>query len=153
MQTGRDTVSDERITGKKLENSVFDIGGGCPKVGPVALKRKLLSAFWYEGHPYEFNFSKFWTLTRTRFDCHETDEEIVWQVEQWNLFDRMVTDIRCAKKDMLFINYEAPNGKKLHNRLWNGGNGHGVVKLYHKGRVVDEVTCENTGCEYGVYDE
>lgn len=142
-----------RITGKKLENSVFDIGGGCPKVGPVALKRKLLSAFWYEGHPYEFNFSKFWTLTRTRFDCHETDEEIVWHVEQWNLFDRMVTDIRCAKKDMLFINYEAPNGKKLHNRLWNGGNGHGVVKLYHKGRVVDEVTCENTGCEYGVYDE
>ena len=25
-----------KITGKKLENSVFDIGGGCPKVGPIA---------------------------------------------------------------------------------------------------------------------
>ena len=32
-------------TGKRLTNSVFDIGGGCPKVGHVAIKRKLLSAF------------------------------------------------------------------------------------------------------------
>ncbi len=38
-----------KISGKKLENSVFDIGGGRPKVGPIALNRKLFSAFWYEG--------------------------------------------------------------------------------------------------------
>lgn len=37
------------ISKKKLEDSVFDIGGGRPKVGPIALKRKMLSAFWYEG--------------------------------------------------------------------------------------------------------
>ena len=140
-----------RITGKKLENSVFDIGGGCPKIGHVALKRKLLSAFNYEGRRFEFNFSKFWTRTRTEFECRETETQIVWHVEQKTWKNRMVTDVTCEKKDMLLVNYEAPNGKKLHNRLWNGGNGKGVVKLYSKGKLIDEIECENVGCEYGEY--
>ena len=140
-------------SGKKLENSVFDIGGGRPKVGPVALNRKLLSAFWYEGKPYEFNFSKFWTFTRTKFESSETEDEIIWHVEQKTWTNRMVTDITCKKKDMLLVNYEAPNGKKLHNRLWNGGNGKGTVMLFHCGKLVDEVICENVGCEYGEYDQ
>lgn len=140
-----------RITGKKLENSVFDIGGGCPKIGHVALKRKLLSAFNYEGRRFEFNFSKFWTRTRTDFECRETETQIVWHVEQKTWKNRMVTDVTCEKKDMLLVNYEAPNGKKLHNRLWNGGNGKGVVKLYSKGKLIDEIECENVGCEYGEY--
>lgn len=139
-------------TGKKLKDSVFDIGGGCPKVGPVALKRKLLSAYWYEGKAYEFNFSKFWTFTRTKFDCKETETQIIWHVEQKTWRNRMVTDITCEKKDMLLVNYEAPNGTKRHNRLWNGGNGVGTVKLYRDGKLVDEVLAENVGCEYGEYD-
>ena len=142
-----------RRTGKKLENSVFDIGGGRPKVGPVALKRKLLSAFWYEGQCYEFNFSKFWTFTRTKFDCRETDTQIIWHVDQKTWRNRMVTDLVCEKKDMLLINYEAPNGKKLHNRLWNGGNGKGRVRLYRDGKLVDEILVKNAGCEYGEFDE
>ena len=142
-----------RRTGKKLENSVFDIGGGRPKVGPVALKRKLLSAFWYEGQCYEFNFSKFWTFTRTKFDCRETDTQIIWHVDQKTWRNRMVTDITCEKKDMLLVNYEAPNGKKLHNKLWNGGNGTGTVKLYRDGKLLDEILVKNAGCEYGEFDE
>lgn len=140
------------ITGNKLADSVFDIGGGCPKVGPVALKRKLLSAYWYEGKCYEFNFSKFWTFTRTKFRCTETDTQIIWHVEQKTWLNKMVTDITCEKKDMLLVNYEAPTGEKRHNRLWNGGNGKGVVKLYHCGKLVDEVIAKNIGCEYGEYD-
>ncbi len=146
-----------KLTGKKLENSVFDIGGGCPKVYFVALKRKLLSLFHYEGEDFEFNFSKLWTLTHTLFDCHETDTQIVWHVEQWNKKGRMVSDITCEKKDMLWVNYEAPDGKKLHNRLWNGGNGKGVIKLYRRKKaeyiLVDEIIAENIGCEYGEYDK
>lgn len=140
-----------KMTGEKLRNSVFDIGGGCPKIGPVALKRKLLSAYWYEGKCYEFNFSKFWTFTRTSFSCRETDKEIIWHVEQKSWLNRMVTDVTCEKKDMLLVNYEASTGQKRHNRLWNGGNGKGTVKLYHCGRLVDEVIAENIGCEYGEY--
>ncbi|MBQ7346037.1 MAG: hypothetical protein IJW45_08270 [Oscillospiraceae bacterium] len=141
-----------KLTGKVLTDSVFDIGGGCPKVGPIALKRKLLSAYWYEGKGYEFNFSKFWTFTRTRFHCHETDEQIIWHVEQKTWRDRMVTDISCRKKDMLLVNYEAPDGAKRHTRLWNGGNGIGTVKLYRDGKLIDEVLARNVGCEYGEYD-
>ena len=140
-----------KLTGKKLNDSVFDIGGGRPKIGPIALQRKLLSAYWHEGKAYEFNFSKFWTFTRTKFDCKEEDDKIVWHVEQKTWTNKMVTDITCLKKDMLLINYEAPNGKKLHNRLWNGGNGKGEVKLYHRGKLIDDVICENVGCEYGEY--
>ncbi|MCQ2433410.1 MAG: hypothetical protein MJ175_12485 [Clostridia bacterium] len=140
------------ITGKKLENSVFDIGGGCPKIGKLALKRKLLSAFFYEGRGYEFNFSKFWTFTRTKFDCRETEQQIIWHVEQKTWRSRMVTDITCEKKDMLLVNYEAPDGEKRHNRLWNGGTGRGTVTLYHNGKCVDRIHAETVGCEYGEYD-
>ena len=141
------------ITGKKLENSVFDIGGGRPKIGPIALNRKLLSAYYYEGKCYEFNFSKFWTNTRTKFSCNETEEEIIWHVEQKTWRNKMITDIICNKKDMLLVNYEAPNGKKLHNKLWNGGNGYGRVQLFHRNKLVDDVSCYNVGCEYGEYDK
>lgn len=138
--------------GRKLENSVFDIGGGCPKIGPIALKRKLLSAVWYEGKAYEFNFSKFWTFTRTRFSCRETDTHIFWNVEQKTWRNRLVAEISCLKEDMLLINYEAPDGKKRHTRLWNGGNGVGTVWIYRDGKLIDEIIAENVGCEYGEYD-
>ena len=140
-------------SGKKLENSVFDVGGGRPKIGPFALNRKLLSAFYYEGKCYEFNFSKFWTFTRTKFEGNETDEEILWHVEQKTLFNRVVVDVRCRKEDMLWINYEAPSGEKKHNRLWNGGNGIGTITLYHKNKVIDVIEAQNVGCEYGEFDQ
>lgn len=140
-----------KISGKKLTNSVFNIGGGRPKIGRLALSRKLLAAFWYEGEGYEFNFSKFWTLTKTDFSCRETETQIVWHVEQETPLHRMVTDITCEKRDMLLVNYEAPDGSKRHNRLWNGGNGKGVVRLYRGKELIDEVEALNVGCEYGEY--
>lgn len=142
------------ITGKKLTDSVFDIGGGRPKVGIVALPRKLLSAFWYEGEPYEFNFSKVWTLVQTEFKCKETDTQIIWHVEQRSTSGRMVTDVTCEKKDMLLVNYESPDGAKRHNRLWNGGNGVGTIRLYDRhDNLIDRIHAENIGCEYGEYDK
>ncbi len=140
------------LSGKVLTNSVFDIGGGCPKIGPIELPRKLLSAFFYEGKSYEFNFSKFWTGVRTDFDCKETKDKITWHVEQKTWFNRMVTDITCDKKEMLLVNYESPDGAKRHNRLWNGGTGKGTVSLYRFGKLIDRIHAENVGCEYGEYD-
>ena len=93
-----------RKTGRRLENSVFDIGGGRPKVFGLALNRKLLGAFWYEGKNYEFNFSKFWTLSGTKFDCWETEDEIHWHVIQTTATAKLDTQIQCKKKDMLHIN-------------------------------------------------
>ena len=94
-------------------------------------------------------------MTRTEFHCRETETQIIWHVEQETTLQRMVTDVTCEKKDMLLINYEAPDGAKRHNRLWNGGTGVGTVQLYerHVGgeRLIDEVRAENIGCEYGEY--
>ena len=140
------------ITGKRLNNSVFDIGGGRPKVGPIALNRKLLSAFTYEGKDYEFNFSKFWTFCRTKFDCKETEEEIIWHVTQKTIRHKMEVEISCKKNDMLLVNYESPDGLKRHNRLWNGGNGVGNIKLFKGKKLIDDIHAENIGCEFGEYD-
>ena len=143
-------------TGKQLMNSSFEIGGGRPKVFGVALDRKLLGQFWYEGKNYEFNFSKFWTGSGTKFDCWETEDEIHWHVVQTTLTAKLDSQIVCKKADMLLINYEAPNGTKRHNRLWNGGTGTGVLKLYRrvgkKEILIDEIEAANIGCEYGEYD-
>jgi len=69
---------------------------------------------------------------------------------------KLDTQIRCYKKDMLNIKYEAPTGYKKHNRLWNGGNGTGTLKLYErslfgKEKLIDEVYAEGIGCEFGEY--
>lgn len=151
--SSNDLVS--KISGKTLENSVFDIGGGRPKVFGIALDRKLLSDFWYEGKSFEFNFSKFWTFCRTSFDCKETDTQIIWKVRQETVKSIMETEIHCEKSKMLLVNYESPDGAKRHNRLWNGGTGEGTVKLYkkEKGKAVllDEVEAKHIGCEFGEY--
>lgn len=145
------------MSGRRLKDSVFDIGGGCPKVFGIALPRKLLSAFWYEGAPYEFNFSKFWTGTRTKFSFKEDEKYVYWHVRQENLWSVMDTRARCAKKDMLFVNYESPDGMKRHNRLWNGGNGIARIRLYKKTQdgllLIDDICAKNVGCEYGEYDK
>ncbi|MBO4389940.1 MAG: hypothetical protein J5825_03680 [Lachnospiraceae bacterium] len=144
------------LTGRKLNDSVFDIGGGKPKIYCFPLERKLLSAFYYEGKHYEYNFSKFWTGTKTRFTVRETPEAVYWHVRQENKTSVMDTRVRCLKKDMIFVNYESPDGKKLHNRLWNGGNGVGRIRLYKKRpggmELIDDIRAENVGCEYGEYD-
>ena len=139
-------------TGQKLENSVFDIGGGRPKIGPIALKGKLLSAFYIEGKEYEFNFSKFWTRTKTMFRGEETQDEIKWVVIQKTWRNRVNVEVTCKKEDMLLINYESPDGKKRHNRLWNGGNGVGQITLYRKNKLIAKFKAEYIGFEYGEYD-
>ena len=145
------------ITNKKLENSVFDIGGGRPKIYFFPLERKLLGGFYYEGEEYEFNFSKFWTGFKTDFSYEETEDEIIWDVVLENRKALMETKVKCKKKDMLFINYEAPDGSKRHNNLWNGGNAKGRILLYKKtkkGKVlIDDINAYTIGCEYAEYDK
>ncbi len=153
--SSNDLVS--KITGKRLENSVFDIGGGRPKVFNIALERKLLSDFYYEGKSYEFNFSKFWTGCKTEFNCSETEDKIIWYVRQETNKAVMETHAECLKKEMLLVNYEAPDGQKRHNCLWNGGRGSANIKLYKKSRkgllLIDDVIANHLGCEYGEYDK
>lgn len=144
-----------RISGKMLTNSVFDIGGGRPKIYFLPLDRRLLGVFYYEGAEYDFNFSHAWLNVKTRFSFSEQENRVLWHVRQENLHALMDVRVACKKKDMLLIQYEAPDGSKKHNRLWNGGNGIGLIRLYDKvGRelkLVDEIEATHIGCEYGEY--
>lgn len=144
------------ITGKELNNSVFDIGGGRPKVFYIPLPRKLLGVFYHEGKEYDFNFSHFWKGVHTLFKCEEKEDCIEWTVVQSNLKYHMKTHIICFKKDMLLVNYEAPDGLKRHNRLWNGGNGVGRITLFKRNNdkleLIEDVNAYNVGCEFGEYD-
>lgn len=141
---------------RQLENSVFDIGGGKPKVFFVPIDRKLLGGVFYEGEEFEYNFSKFWTNPRTKFKSDETEDEVRWKVWQENRKSVMKLEVICKKKDMLLVNYEAPDGSKRHNRLWNGGNGRGIMRIYRKHsyglELVDVIYIKNIGCEYGEWD-
>ena len=46
------------ITGKKLENSCFELGGGTPRVLGIPVKGKVLTYLKLEDEEFEFNFSK-----------------------------------------------------------------------------------------------
>lgn len=146
-----------RRTGKRLEHSAFDIGGGRPKVYFVPIDRRLLGVFCYEGKEYDFNFSHLWLNVKTEFTFTEGDELMTWRVRQENIHAVMETEIFCRRSDMLRINYEAPNGERRHNRLWNGGNGWGTVRLYEKEHgtpvLTDTLDVGHVGCEYGEYTE
>ena len=146
-----------KLSGQQLTNSVFDIGGGRPKIYFVPLDRRLLGVFYYEGKEYDFNFSHVWLKVKTEFSFEEQDAEVIWHVRQESIHAIMETEIHCLKKDMLLINYEAPDGTKKHNRLWNGGNGWGTIRLYDRSGdspvLVDEIEATHVGCEYGEYGE
>jgi len=146
-----------RVSGRRLENTAFDIGGGRPCVLHVPLPRKLLGGMTYEGRDFEFNFSKFWMQPRTSFDSHETDTHVVWDVVLESTDGALDVHVECAKSGMLWANYEAPDGSKRYDRLWNGGAGYGVVKLYERTRrglsLVDEMDAGHIGCEYGEFGD
>lgn len=138
------------ISGKKLNNFAFEAGGGRPKAFGIEIPRKLLIGFYYEGTMYEYNFARFWNLVKINFDFEEGDEVHTWHVNASNKNSKMELVLYCKRDEMMLFNYEAPDGQKRHNRLWNGGNGWGELKLYKKdGTLIDHVKIENAGCEYG----
>ena len=144
-----------RVRKQKLTNSVFDIGGGRPRVFGIALDGKLLGGLFLEGREYDYNFSKPWLVSRQRFSFSETDDKGIWKVWLENKKSLLQINVICKKKDMLFINYVAPDASKKHDRLFNGGTGKAILKLYEKKRegleLIDVIEARNVGCEYGEY--
>ena len=108
-------------------------------------------------------------MTKTDFACTTEGDEVVWNITQETPLAKIEGHFTCQKKDMLLINYEAPDGEKRHNNLWNGGNGKGELKLYKKilktkdnedgakakfdWELVDDMEAYNIGCEFGEYDK
>ncbi len=144
------------ITGQKLDNSCFDIGGGCPRVFGIPINRRLLVFFYYQGQKIEFNFSKFWAKSKVSFNFVEGEELNHWSITAQNKKYLLDIDAWCKRDEMLFVNYEAPSGKKNYDRLWNGGTAFGELKLFQKTKgktieIVEHAKFTNAGCEYGEY--
>lgn len=144
-----------RMKKQRLSNSVFDIGGGRPRVFGIPLDGKLLGGMYLEGKEYDYNFSKFWTMPGQRFSSWETPDKVYWKVWLENKKSLMQINVICPKSEMILVNYMAPDATKKHNRLWNGGTGKAIIKIYEKKReglqLVDIIEARNVGCEYGVY--
>jgi hypothetical protein len=144
------------MSGEILENSAIEFGGGKPKVFGKSLNRKLLGGFYYEGKMYDYNFSKFWRKSHIDFEFIKGEHFNTWKLKAENRKSIMNLTLECPVDEMLLINYEAPNGTKKHNQLWNGGTGFGKIELLKKNRngtqLIDLIEVKNTGCEYGEYD-
>ena len=95
-------------------------------------------------------------LPKTIFNCKETDSKILWHIVFENITSKCIVEVECDKEDMLLVKYESPDGLRRHNRLWNGGNGTGNIKLYNKKRgkleLIEDLKIGHIGCEYGEYD-
>jgi tocopherol cyclase len=135
-------------------NASLDLGGGCPTVFGIPLQRKILTAFYYEGKFYEFNFSKFWIYSKQQFSSHEDKEYIYWDIISKNKKVILEIHFKCRKDYLLNVNYENPAGEKNHNKLWNGGHAEGTITISKNNKqktLIDELHGSFGGCEYGEY--
>jgi hypothetical protein len=140
-----------------LMNTCFDFGGGKPVVFGKPLKGKILGVFVHEDKKYEYNFSKFWMFNKQQFNVWVGNEYIYWEITCSNLSSKIEISFKARKDELLKVNYENPEGLKLHDELWNGGTAFGTVKLYTRKKTTLVLTHEFEGkfggCEFGEYKE
>ncbi|MCG8701692.1 MAG: hypothetical protein MI922_26810 [Bacteroidales bacterium] len=139
--------------GKKI-NAGLNIGGGCPRVFGLPLRKRILTAFYYKNKLIEFNFSKFWKPSDQWFQAFEDEKNVYWDIISKNKRYKIEVHFKCEKDLMLLFNYESPKGKRNHNRIWNGSHATGTVKVYKKKwgkyKLIDELDGKFGGCKYGV---
>ncbi|MDF3820445.1 tocopherol cyclase family protein [Leptospira sp. 96542] len=148
---------------KPLADTSLDVGGGRPIIAGIPIKQKLLIAFHHNDKFYEWNFSKFWTGTKQKFDCGEKQNPndpsktlVFWNIDAENRNHKIQIRFTCPQELMLKVNYENPKGEKRHNSLWNGGYASGEIILFEKSGSnwleIGTFSGELGGCEYGVED-
>lgn len=144
-------ISDK--TGKRLDLTSLDVGGGAPVIFGKKMRGGLLVVFYLEGVLYEFNFSKLWRGEKQEFSYNETDEKIDWHVTAWNRKNKIVLNFSCNKDEMVRTDPEGTNGERNHRDLHNGGTGSGFVELYSKKgsswELIDRFKGEDAGVELG----
>ena len=146
-----------KSTGKALKNSAFSVLGASPTVCGIPAKNKIFSNIIYEKKNHEFNYLKTLCHSKSNFIVSENENEMFWTIKQKNSKFILEAKIRCLKKDMLKLNYESPDGLKLHNNLWSGGNGCGIIYLWKKKlfekELIDKIIANNVRCQYGICDK
>lgn len=140
---------------KKKKHASFVVGGGLPKILGIPVGERILGALYYENELIEFNFSKVWVYSTSKWNIFESDTSIIYDIQFQNKHFKVDIQFSCEKRFMLKLQYENPKGEKNHKCLWNGGHAKGTLKLFKIGsgndQIIDELYGEFGGCEYSKY--
>jgi len=137
-------------TGLRLTNSAFVFAGSPVKIFFTRKQHRFTGGLFYEGSQFEFNFLKFLAFPSTKFYCQETPDELTWHIRLESLTALVKLEVHCPKNEMLFMNYESPDGTNLSGRLISGGTGTGFLRLYRKTGtrrvLIDELVARHVNC-------
>lgn len=140
------------LTDTELNNSAFSLMGSPPCLCGYPTHNKVYLHLLYENDTY--NFDK---LFLSKCDITETEDEIFWNIKHQNHNNIVQVHLNCNKSEMLKLNYESPNGEKLHNNLWSGGTGTGILKLWKRSprenKLIDKIIISDARCKYGLSDK
>ena len=146
-----------RTTGKVLDRTSLDVGGGAPRVFGVSLGEKVLVAFHHEGELFDVNFSKLFRAGDEQAQVEESASAIRWKIQAQNGGRKIVVDFSAPKSKMMLIRYENPQGEVNHRQLWNTGFAEGTVDILAKGSnnewtPVESLSGSFGGGEYGRHE-
>ena len=142
------------INGNSLNSSIA-IGGSIPVIFNIKFFETLIIIFYHKNEKYEFNFSKFWKLMKQKINIYRDNNYIYFDITAKNPQIILKINFKCLISNMLFINYQIPNGNIPHKELYNGHHAFGKVLILKRGKdaKVETIYGELGGCEYGNINE
>jgi len=139
---------NSKVTGKTLESAAFVFKSGMQYRFGKGQAQHLYGGLFYEGKLEQYD--------QLSIDFDENDTSNIWRIKAENKKTVLIIELSHLKNEMLFLNYEAPDGTKKHNRLWSGGIGSGTIEFYTKtkkgNQLIDHFSLQNVSCEYGIAD-
>lgn len=148
---------------RELKKSAVVFGGTSdPEISRTDDTNRLIGALYREGATYEFNFSKFWTMTRSAIRMKQNKKKIGWEIKQETPIHKILAQFTFEKKNVSYLNYESPEGKVIKDSVMSGCQGLGKVMIFQKHitikgkwvwELVDEISAVDVGFEYGDRDK
>ena len=131
-------------TGSPLRHSVLALSGFCPRFLWFPLRHKLMLQVTYMGEDFQF--------TRCKWETKENGRRFIWHILAQNKNAVAKISISCTKEEMLRLQYEDPEGRRLKLPILAGAGGLGTVQIYHRvpgGReLLDSLTLNSGLCIY-----
>ena len=129
---------------RELRHSVVALNCLHPRLLLFPLRPRLMLQLTYMGEDFQFS--------RCKWETKETGKRFVWHVLAQNQNVVVKLSGSCAKREMLQLQYEDPDGYKDSRPLWAGGGGVGTLQLFRKGaggrECVDTLKLSDALCVY-----
>lgn len=111
-------------TAGMLRHSVVALNCISPRFLLFPLRPRLMLQLTYMGEDFQFS--------RCRWETKETGRRFIWHVLAQNKDVVVKLSGSCAKRQMLHLQYEDPDGMKDRQPLWAGCGGIGSLQLFRK---------------------